>query len=44
MTFEKSKELVEKNLGVSNIEDKDLLDRVIGDIFVEEHRKNIWKK
>ena len=39
ITFENSKDLIAKNLDVSNIEDDDLLDDMIGDIIVEEYRK-----
>ena len=44
ITFENSKDLVEKNLDVANINDDDLLDDMIGDIIVEEYRKVFWKK
>ena len=37
--FGNSKDLIEKNLGVSNMEDDDLLDEVIGVFIIEEYRK-----
>ena len=44
ITFENSKDLIAKNLDVSNIEDNDLLDDMIGDIIVEEYRKIYLEK
>ena len=44
ITFENSKDLIAKNLDVSNINDDDLSDGEIGDIIVEEYRKIYLEK
>ena len=44
ITFENSKNLIEKNLEFSHIEDDDLLDKEIRDIIVEEYRKIYLEK
>ena len=44
ITLENTKDLIEKNLDVSNINDDDLLDGEIGDIIVEEYRKIYLEK
>ena len=44
ITFENSKDLIAKNLDVTDIKDEDLLDKTIGDIIVEEYRKIYLEK
>ena len=44
ITFENSKDLIEKDLGETNIEDDDLLDEAIGDNIMKDYRKKYLGK